>query len=157
MFLVNVIITFHHLSLLCWELSNFPSVNYVIPIIISYSTFMRESRNMIGFTWCNCIKSHYKPDNSTYNNKIQKPFPLYVYSKSTNWFLHNDKKYPILAQNGQTRFFWKKWILPYFITYYSLTPCKKWENFNDWISRKSQKTLFWANKIFFEKSGSVTF
>ena len=42
-------------------------------------------------------------------------------------------KIPFLAQNGPNRFFRKKWILPHFNIYYSLTPCQKSENFNDWI------------------------
>ena len=48
---------------------------------------------------------------------------------------------PILPQNGQKKIFRKKWTPSHFNIYYSLPSCKKSENFNDWISRKSQKTL----------------
>ena len=109
----------------------------MIPIFISYSTSMRELRNIIGSTWSHCIKSHYKPDNSTYNNRTQKPVLWYLHSKSTDWFLHNDKKYPILPQNGQTRFFLKNRASSLFKLDDFTSSCKKSENSYDPISRKA--------------------
>ena len=74
-------------------------------------------------------------------------------------------------KKGQKHFSTKKWILPNFNIYYSLTPFKKSENFNHWILRNSKKPYFWANsggqnpvfgpkrakKIFPKKMNTVTF
>ena len=78
---------------------------------------------------------------------------------------------PILAQNGPKNLPKKKLMLSYLNNYYFVSSCKKSENFSRSVARKLRKTLFLgkfgpkirhfgpkrANKIFFEKSGFVTF